>query len=363
MTLGAKLSLLQEAGKIICSSLVLPEVLGALLDTAVKGLLANFGGVFLLNEETGSLSVRALKGFSSEESEALEKSPPTLRESLKPENISQRIKSFLSSQLITPGKKRIGVMFVGRRVADDFDEEDASFLELLADQAALAVENARLHELTQRLTIADERNRIAQEMHDGITQSLFGIGLQLRVCRKLLSTEPETVRKKLRMLERQADESLKEIRCYIFSLKSEDLEKRGLAAAIQRYVKEFGRINNLSCQWRMAGTEKSLGVKAERCLYHIVQESLANTLKHADTRRVQVELGYDEDEVTLIINDDGKGFDVSKILPEAIREGRMGLANMEERVASLNGSLNILSQPGSGTTIKVTLPLLGEVRR
>lgn len=211
MKLGTSVSLLQEASDTICKSPVLPEILGNIVDIALKSLLADLGGVILLSQESGFSFVGALRGFTPEEVEAFEKSPPGLLESLRRERISPRLKNYL----VAPAKnsnKQFGILFVGRVSQEIFTREDQEFLETLAHQVALAGENMKLHMAIQHFGRREERRRIALDLHNGIAQSLFGMVLLSRSCQKLFYSDAEAVRRKLSELERLGSQSLNGVR-------------------------------------------------------------------------------------------------------------------------------------------------------
>lgn len=211
MKLGTSVSVLQEVSETICKSPVLSEVLGNIVDIALKSLLADLGGVILISQETGFPSIEALRGFTSEEVERLEKLSPNLRESLRRERISPRLRKFL----VAPAKncsKQFGILFVGRVSDEIFTREDQEFLEILAHQVALAVENMKLHMAIQHFGRREERRRIALDLHNGIAQSLFGMVLLSRSCQKLLYSDAEAVRRKLGELERLGSQSLNGVR-------------------------------------------------------------------------------------------------------------------------------------------------------
>lgn len=222
----------------------------------------------------------------------------------------------------------------------------------------LEMENRHLAELTSReellreaarnLAVTEERNRMARELHDTISQGMHGIVYSLRSLHNLLDSS-ERGMEILSHLEQTAEETLQELSRLVAELSPSPLEDQGLVEALRRHCSLFARRHELDLDLRL-NYKGGLQTGQEEAIYRIVQEALANALRHSAARRISLELAYDRDGVTLMVSDDGSGFDLA-----SAPRGR-GLANMEARARQSGGSFTIISGPGAGTEIKVRFP-------
>jgi len=246
----------------------------------------------------------------------------------------------------------IGALNVANRPGG-FTEEDVRILGLLADVAAIAIENARLQEKAGRLAIVEERQRLARELHDSVTQALYSVTLYAEAARMALSAGRQDVAaENLRELHAMAREALFDIRLLVYELHPPILEGQGLAAALQTRLAAVETRVGLQIELRVDGGRR-LSLSAEEEVYRIALEALNNVVKHARAQHVTVYLRFDDQRVYLEIADDGLGYD-----PVRAREsGGMGLRGMEERAQRLHGQLEILGVPGKGTTVKVEVPI------
>jgi len=266
----------------------------------------------------------------------------------------------------TPGLKTESLLAVPLQVAGvaigalnvankpgGFTEEDVRILGLLADVAAIAIENARLQGKAERLAIVEERQRLARELHDSVTQALYSVTLYAEAARMALSAGRQDVAaENLRELHAMAREALFDIRLLVYELHPPILEGQGLAAALQTRLAAVETRVGLQIEIRVDGGRR-LPLSAEEEVYRIALEALNNVVKHARAQHVTVYLRFDDQRVYLEIADDGLGYD-----PVRAREsGGMGLRGMEERAQRLNGKLEILGVPGKGTTVKVEVPI------
>jgi len=247
----------------------------------------------------------------------------------------------------------IGVLHVQSDRRDAFDESDLEVLQSLAHQAAIAIDNARLYERSQQAATLEERQRLARELHDSVTQSLYGVTLYAEAAARLLTAgESGLASDHLREVRQTAQEALREMRLLIFELRPPVLEQEGLVAALGARLEAVEGRSGLETQYVVEG-ESHLPPEIEEGLYRIAQEALNNALKHAQAHCITVHLRQDKGTVTLEINDDGIGFD-----PTTAREGGgLGLPGLEERAARLGGRLTVTSQPGDGTSVRAEIEL------
>jgi signal transduction histidine kinase len=259
------------------------------------------------------------------------------------------------SELTVPVKSRrgiIGVLDVQSNQLDAFDESDLVVLQSLANQAAIAIENARLYEQAQRLAVVEERQRLARELHDSVTQALYGTTLYAEAATRQLATgEVELAGDHLRELRDTAQEALREMRLLIFELRPSILDSEGLVNALRARLEAVEERAGLEVELRLEG-EIAFPTAFEEGLYRIAQEALNNTLKHAFARRVSVSLEQDERVLILEIADDGVGFDPST----AVEGGGLGLDGMIERAVQMGAELVLDSEPGAGTRVRVEIP-------
>jgi signal transduction histidine kinase len=214
------------------------------------------------------------------------------------------------------------------------------------------VENARLYEQAQQLAVMKERNRLARDLHDSVTQALYGVTLYAEAAtRRLQQGDTDLASGHLSEIRETAQESLREMRLLIFELRLPLLKQEGLIAALQARLEAVeGRVG-LETALIVEG-DGPLSAEVEEGLYRIAQEALNNALRHACASSVSVRLHLNKT-VTLEIEDNGVGFD-----PAGAQEhASFGLRGMQERAARLGGEFTVRSSPGGGTKIKV------EVRR
>lgn len=233
-----------------------------------------------------------------------------------------------------------------------FSQEEIGLAVAFGDQAALAIENDRLRTLFKQAAVLEERGRLARELHDSVTQSLFSLTLLAEGWRRLLrSGKMENVAESLAELGEIAQQALKEMRLLVYELRPPTLEQEGLLGALHQ------RLNAVE---RRAGVDAHLVVEdlfelpapIEEGLYRITQEALNNSLKHAGATSVTVSLVMDNGFIVLEVADNGHGF---RLDSDAYQEGGMGLLSMRERAERLGGSLEIRSTPDKGTTVVVRL--------
>lgn len=260
------------------------------------------------------------------------------------------------SELVIPlrlGTQVIGTLDVHNRQVGAFTREDMVAVQSLGDQIVVAIENAHLYDQSRELAILEERTRLARDLHDSVTQSLYSLVLLTEGWRRLLSAgSGAQIEDYLGRIGEIAQQALREMRLLIHELRPPMLEQAGLVGAVRK---------------RLDAVEKRLGIEArvvmddlvelpaslEEGLYWITQEALNNTLKHAAARKETVRICVREGMLVLEITDDGQGFD----LEAAKHRGGMGLTSMGERARQMGGMLAIESAPGQGTTVTVRVPL------
>jgi signal transduction histidine kinase len=247
-----------------------------------------------------------------------------------------QMRSFLGVPIVARGEV-IGALYLTEKEdADEFSAEDQKLIELLAAHAAIAIENARLYERSRELSIVEERNRLARELHDSVTQQLFGVALAAESASTLLP----------RRVSELARGAMEELRAVVFELRPGSLEAEGLGTVLRKHVEVLRRVSGQAIDLRVGEVPRLSGEAAAQVL-RIAQEALGNALRHSGARHIKVKL----DGRVLVVADDGRGFD-----PGAVRGRRLGLTSMAERATELGARLTIDSAPGEGTTIRLELP-------
>ena len=248
----------------------------------------------------------------------------------------------------------IGVLDVVNK-AGGFCEEDVPVMSLFANQAAMAIEHARLQRQAEQLAVLAERQRLARELHDSVTQSLYSVTLYANAAALALAAGKEDVTAGYwQELQETAQEGMRDMRLLIFQLHPPVLEAEGLVAALQARLAAVEGRAGLQTEFRVEG-ERRLPIAVEEELYWIAQEALNNVRKHAAARRVTVHLRFTASTLLLEVTDDGVGFD-----PQAVRaEGRGGggLRSIAERAERVGGRLAHESRPGEGTQLRVEVTL------
>ena len=251
---------------------------------------------------------------------------------------------------ITVRDKPVGVLVLEHDQAHGLSEEKERLVMAFAAQAGVAIENIRLFANVTEKAAFEERQHLARELHDSVSQALYSIVLGSHAARKQLKTRPAEADKALEYVQDLAEAGLAEMRALIFELRPEVLEQEGLSAALAKQVEALEVRHKLKTEF-VADQEPELPFHAKQALFRIAQEALHNIVKHAHAKEVSVSLTESDAEAQLCIEDDGVGFDTSQTYSD-----RLGLTSMRERAASLGGTFSMTSEPESGTRLCVNVP-------
>jgi signal transduction histidine kinase len=243
----------------------------------------------------------------------------------------------------------LGNLFVSGHRSGHFTKTDARRLETLAAYAGVAIANAELYAQSQRLAVVEERNRVARELHDAATQTLFSLVLAARAA--ALSTRDEEARSAILGFEERTTSALQELRGLVHALRPKSLERDGLAATLSDHAEALRTSGARVVVDAAEGVR--LPLESEHVLLRIAQEALHNAMRHAPGSSIHVTLRAGTRTVTLRVHDDGPGFDPAA-LPRT-RRG-MGLATMRERAEEIGARLDIRARAGAGTTVTVSVP-------
>ncbi|MGE3073104.1 MAG: GAF domain-containing protein [Dehalococcoidia bacterium] len=246
-----------------------------------------------------------------------------------------------------------GLFAIGWNRSRTFNDGDRRLFDAFAARAGLAIQNALLFEQAQHSASMEERQRIARELHDSVSQALYGIGLGARTARRRLGDGAASdVLEPIEYIVQLAESGLAETRALIFELVPESLEQQGLVLALERQAAAIRSRFRIDVSAILCD-EPALALRSKEALYRIAQESLHNIAKHAEATEVTLSLATDGSNVTLFVRDNGKGFDVDGDFP-----GHLGLRTMRERTERIGGRYEIVSELGAGTLVTVTVPLL-----
>jgi signal transduction histidine kinase len=263
-----------------------------------------------------------------------------------------QMRSFLGVPITARGSVIAAFYLTDKEGADEFSDEDRRLIEMLAAHAAVAIENARLLERSRELSIVEERNRLARELHDSVSQKLFGLVLTAEAAGTLLDRDPQAAAEQVTRLGDLAQEALGELRGLIFELRPASLEDEGLAATLRKQVDMLERVHGREIELRIAGAAHCAPEKEGEVL-RVAQEALNNALRHAQAERIELRMEARDGRLIVTVADDGVGFDPAD---RRLRSQRLGLTSMEERARALGGSLAVVSAPGDGTTVTLEVP-------
>ena len=247
--------------------------------------------------------------------------------------------------------RTMGAMFFCYLPGEEPGEDEQVFLKAIADQAAVALENSRLFAEAGGKAALEERQRLARELHDSVSQALYGIALGAKTARKLLDQNPRLAGDPLDYVLSLAEAGLAEMRALIFELRPESLETEGLVAALEKQAAALRARHEISVETSLC-EEPEATPEIKEALYRIAQEALHNTVKHARANKVGLRVWCEPGRITLEVSDDGVGFDTGGEFP-----GHLGLRSMRERAQGLGGTLTVESSPGGGTVVRAQLPV------
>ena len=364
-----ELATLNAISLVVSQSLDLDEILCGAVEQTSQSIGADAGGIYLLDDDGKSLSIACQRGLSSDFMAGIDRlevgegfsgrvaetgeplvvqdlvSDPRLPVSVAKD---QAPRSLIAVPLSSRGRV-LGVMFLASREHRDFSLPEVHLLTSIGHQVGVAVENGLLYKRAQQLAVLEERNRLARDLHDSVTQAVYGVTLYAEASTRLLAAgQVETAAEHLRDLRTTAQQALREMRALIFELRPPVLEKEGLVAALQTRLESVEGRAGVRAELKADG-DFVLSRENEEGLYRIAQEALNNALKHARAQSISVGLSRGGGRITLEVVDDGVGFDTA----EGREHGGLGFTGMEERATRLGGVLTVLSSPGGGTTVRV----------
>ena len=361
---------LVQAGLVLASELSLPSILQKIVELACQVADARYGALGVLDSDGRMIFDFITHGVTEEERRAIGNLPVgkgilglliTEATPIRLAKIQDHprsvgfppnhppMTSFLGVPIKVRGRVYGNLYLTEKRGAAEFTEEDQEAVVTLAAQAGVAVENARLHEDLRRLAVLEDRERIAQELHDGVIQSLFAVGMGLQAA-GAMTADPEAVRDRLDAAVNDLDRVIRDLRNYIFGLGGGPAD-RELSRALHGLGDELRRGSEIAI--RVEVDPAASGALASRAtdVVQFAREALTNAVRHSGAATVSVVISRDDGSFVLEIEDDGKGFD-----PEATEGLGRGLGNLRARAQTLGADLDIDSEPGRGTRVRLVMP-------
>jgi len=368
----AEFEALYQADAALHRSLKLDDVLEAMVDLAVNLLKADSSLVATTGEDD-QLTIVAHRGippqlldvittiykeFDRDHFARMPRPIPTALvedvandERMDPRLRSQTMGSYVEIPVLAGGQPW-GVFSIGWSTPRKFSDDDLHMFDAFSARASLAIQNALLFEQAQHSASMEERQRIARELHDSVSQALYGIGLGARTARRRLGAAAAAdVLEPVDYIVQLAESGLAETRALIFELVPDSLEQQGLVLALQRQAAATQARYRIEISAYLCD-EPELPIRSKEALYRIAQESLHNMAKHAQATRASLTLATEPGAVTLVVADNGVGFDTSGEFP-----GHLGLRSMEERATRIGGTYRIHSRAGEGTTVSISVPV------
>ncbi|GJQ38262.1 MAG: hypothetical protein JETCAE02_06740 [Anaerolineaceae bacterium] len=333
-------------------SLDLKETLATTLDLIVALVGASRAGVMLLDEPTGELIPYSLRPVRDVASDDLEKMLSTCR-SVLDDGAALYVAPDPEEGLLEPGAliplesrgDRLGVLVIVGSQGGAFSTAQLALFQSIADQLGVAVENARLFARSEQAAVAAERNRLARDLHDAVTQTLFSSSMIADVLPKIWERNPDEGRRRLEELRQLTRGALSEMRTLLVELRPAALADTDLGDLLEHQVNAFIARTRLQ-----VGFERSVShnppVEVKEAFYRIAQEAFNNIARHAEAAQVRVRLDGEPGKMDLTIQDDGVGFDAQTLEHEGL-----GLGIMRERARSIGSRLEVVSRPGRGTRL------------
>lgn len=367
------LKLVNEAAATLASSLDLDDILDKTLALVMEYLEVEGGEIFLREEGAQELRLALHRGDVEEAFSFLDhfrvgegfigmvaetgkpmvsNNPKKDMRFLRPSILEAGFQCIAVIPLLAGGKV-VGVMSAATRCEQQFDERRLRLLTAIGTWAGMAIENARLNRQARRLAVLEERERIGMDLHDGIIQSIYGVGLALDYARIAIHEDSQTALDKIEQSIDALNETIRDIRAYILDLRPRQYHGVDLKQNLQRLVEEFQ--SNSATRASLVGPDDGLSdfpAGNATALFHICQEALANVAKHARAQHADIHLWTARDRVILEVSDDGLGFDLQKM---SVTLGH-GLSNMHARARKVGGDVEITSTPGQGTTVLAWVP-------
>ena len=367
------LTLMNDFASTLTASLELDEILNKTLALVMNYMKVEAGEIFLLEDDHNTLRLVLHRGQAAEAfwtrtrfkvNEGFVGIAAKNREPLISHDMTKDLR-FVREAVVKAGFQQIacipletsenlvGVLSVATRNKNPIDERDIRLLTAVANWAALAIENARLHQNARRLAVLEERERIGMDLHDGIIQSIFGVGLSLENVSHLVKENPQKAQEGIKHAVSDLNQTIRDLRAYILDLRPRQLNGEDLMDGLRRLISEY-RAHTLA-EAMLTGPKESLSDLPQShalALFHICQEALANAAKHAAANHTDVSVWLTSERVLMEVRDNGRGFEMATMSSSLGH----GLANMQTRARNVGGEVDISSTRNEGTTVLAWVP-------
>ena len=385
------LASLNQISSTISQSLELEQVLNAAIDNVVDIMQVDVAWIFLLNEETRELELSAHRGFSEEFARGIDRlkigegfsgmvaktGKPLFTEDASQDSrlvrdvlIKYNVHSLLAVPLSAKGEVN-GTLDIAMHSYRMFQEEEIEQLTAIGNQIGVAVENARLYQrqqeavsqlgkmqenlrfYLQQVTKAqeEERKRISHELHDETIQALVVLSRRLDTLASDKKGLPEEHRHNLEEIRQQTNDVIREIRRLSQDLRPAALDQLGLVPALEWLASEATEYSGIRTDVSVLGNVRRFPGEVELVLFRITQEALRNVWRHSSASTAKIKVEFEEDKVRITVSDNGKGFKIPERMVDYARDGKLGLAGMQERAQLIGGTLKVSSREGEGTDV------------
>jgi signal transduction histidine kinase len=286
-----------------------------------------------------------------------------------PASVGYTTESMICAPLIDRGRAFGVLQILNKQNREHFDESDRELLVALAAQSAIAMRNAQLyqqlrHERDRLISVeVDERKRLARNLHDGPTQVVAAVIMRLQFIRKLLERKPAMVDAELVEAGTLAEQAMRQLRTMLFELRPVVLETQGLIPALEAYARRLTETERFTVHLDVQDNVPRLRREAEAAIFAVVQEAIGNAKKYAQAKNMWIGLRLLGGQLQINVRDDGQGFEVDTMLPEAEARGSLGMIHMRESAGLLQGTFTLRSTPGEGATIELLVPLEPNLQR
>lgn len=369
---AAMLDALSRAAAAVTRELSLPRTLQTITDIARELVDARYAALGVPSEDSG-FETFTTSGMSQEHLTRMPHEPQALGllgalleadEPIRLENITDDsrsvgfgggphpvMKRFLGVPIISRGERLGNLYLTDPKDGNPFTEDDERLIVLLANHAAVAIENARLSDQLQTLILSRERDRIGMELHDGVIQSVYAVGMKLEILRGQFPMTPEQEAQYHSMMD-DLNQIIEDIRLYIRDLRSARDEQATFKQRLENLARHFRDFAHVDVGVEVPADLRTLSDRQRHSLTQIVREALSNVARHAQATRVDIKIKESQNRLILTVKDNGRGFD-----PDTAKDPEsFGLRNMHQRAIRLGGTFVIDSEEGRGTLLTVTVP-------
>lgn len=380
-----RLQVLQRISQEVAWELDIDRLLRSILRSAVRVMEATAGSLLLLDEKTDELVFAVVEGGGGErllntrmsrhqgiagwvmDNQETVIVDDTMQDrrfyAAIGKSVDFQTTSLISAPMVVRGQGIGVIQILNKQSGERFDQDDKMLLDAFASQSAVSIRNAQLYQDLRderdKLVAVEEdvRKRLARDLHDGPTQLVAAIQMNLQFVRLLLEKEPAKAYAEIGEVMQVAEQAMRQLRTMLFDLRPVILETKGLVPALEAYSSRLTETEKFAVHLAVGGEIPRLCRQAESAIFAVVQEAVGNAKKHARAKQIRIGLQSTDKTLDICVVDDGRGFDTSKALAKSASQGSLGLINMYERAEIVQGKLVFSSQEGKGATVQLVLPL------